>query len=156
MNLYLVQHGEAKTKQEDPERHLTEKGMEDVKNIANFIAKQTTLKVNAIIHSGKTRAQQTAKVFGEFLQPPKGVTEGADLKATNDPKIWAERLTEIDEDIMLVGHLPHLSKLSSLLIVQDDTKKVVDFKMAGVVCLNRDQKGEWSVSWMITPDILVP
>ena len=30
MHLYLVQHGEAKSKEDDPQRHLTEKGLRDI------------------------------------------------------------------------------------------------------------------------------
>ncbi len=34
MKLYLIQHGEAKTEKEDPERSLTERGEEEVKRVS--------------------------------------------------------------------------------------------------------------------------
>ncbi len=34
MELYLVQHGEAKSKAEDPQRPLTQRGREDVARVA--------------------------------------------------------------------------------------------------------------------------
>jgi len=40
MNLYLVQHAEAKPESEDPDRPLTEKGWRDIRKIAPFIASQ--------------------------------------------------------------------------------------------------------------------
>jgi len=54
---------------------------------------------------------------------------------------------------MLVGHLPHLSRLSSLLLVGDPEKNIIAFRMAGIVCLRREEEN-WSVSWMIIPDLL--
>ena len=38
MKLYLVQHGEAKSKAEDPRRPLTERGKEEVARVAAFAA----------------------------------------------------------------------------------------------------------------------
>ena len=36
----------------------------------------------------------------------------------------------------------------------DETKKLVDFQMGGVVCLGRDDDGDWSLRWMVTPEIV--
>ena len=58
----------------------------------------------------------------------------------------------MNEDIMLVGHLPHLSRLSSLILTGDKDRNVIDFKMGGVVCLKKSEDGKWSVEWMITPE----
>ena len=59
MRLYLVQHGEAKSKTEDPQRPLTERGREDVARVAAFAA-SAGLQVGQIRHSGKRRAEETA------------------------------------------------------------------------------------------------
>ena len=62
MKLYLVQHGEAHSKDTNLERPLTQKGridvnkMSDFMNIAGVVVKQ-------VYHSGKLRAKQTAEVF---------------------------------------------------------------------------------------------
>jgi len=58
------------------------------------------------------------------------------------------------DNVMLVGHLPHLSRLSGLLISGDPDRKVIEFKNGGVVCLERDDEGNWSVVWIIIPQIL--
>jgi len=68
MNLYLVQHAEAKRKEEDPERPLSEKGRVDIRKVAVYIAGHINIKVSAIIHSGKTRARQTAEALAEYLR----------------------------------------------------------------------------------------
>ena len=38
MHVYLVQHGKAKTTEEDPTRGLSDEGREDLEHIANFLA----------------------------------------------------------------------------------------------------------------------
>ena len=154
MNVYLVQHAQAKSEQEDPERPLSEKGWSDIKKVAAFVAKKGNISVKDIFHSGKTRAQQTAEVLAEQLNPSMGISETDGLKPLDDPSTWADRLAAKTEDIMLVGHLPHLSKLAALLLCQDAEKEVVEFRMGGIVCLGREESGSWSIRWMITPNIL--
>ena len=155
MKLYLVQHAEAKPKQEDPDRPLSNKGQADIRKVAAYVAAHAPMQINRITNSGKTRAQQTALVLADALSPAEGMSESADLAPLSDPSIWADQLAEFNSEIMLVGHLPHLSKLAALLICQDSEKKVVNFQMGGVVCLDRDEAGDWSVQWMVTPEIVV-
>lgn len=153
MRAYLVQHGEAKSKEEDPSRPLTEKGKEEVTKVAKFLSVRG-ISVSRIVHSGKLRALQTAEILAEYISPEEGLKEERGLAPLDDPEIWVKRLKEEKEDIMIVGHLPHLQKLSSILLIDDPEKKLIKFRMGGVVCLHRDEKGEWSVEWMIIPDLI--
>ena len=52
---------------------------------------------------------------------------------------------------LLVGHLPHLSRLASLLLVGDATREIVAFRMGGIVCLENDA-GRWRIKWILTPE----
>jgi phosphohistidine phosphatase len=153
MLLYLVQHAEAKSKEEDPERGLTEKGLQDIRKVASYVA-GLNIRVDEIFHSGKKRALQTAEVLAEHLKLEKDVFEKDGLAPMDDPQIWFERLSELEEDIMLVGHLPHLSKLASLILTGDAGKTIINFKNAGILCLKRSEDAHWSVEWMITPDLI--
>ena len=153
MNLYLVRHGEAKPKEEDPERPLSEKGWSEVRKMASFTAEHMTLKVNQIFHSGKTRARQTAEVLAEHLKT-EGIEEGRALDPFANPKTWADRLAETQENVMLVGHLPYLDKLLSYLLYGVETRILVEFQSAGIVCLARDEEGLWALRWMLVPDML--
>jgi len=154
MNLYLVQHGEAKRKEEDPDRALTDTGKDASEKVACFAAEQAQVSVDAVFYSGKTRAQETAEIMAAYLCPVKGVSEKKDLSPNDDPKVWAARLKENLEDIMLVGHLPHLSKLASILLTGNEEEAVIDFQNSGIVCLKRDDTGQWRLSWIVPPDIL--
>ncbi len=154
--LYLVQHAKAKPKQADPKQALSEKGQADIDKVAAYIAKLPLLQPPAqIIHSGKTRAQQTANVLAQALSPINGVKSSANLSPMANVSLWAERLNTLSENVMLVGHLPHLSKLAALLLCQNEEKQVINFQNAGLVCLHKDDKGVWSGQWIITPQTIV-
>lgn len=152
MKVYLVQHAEPKPKDEDPERPLSEKGEDDLKKMTSFL-KGKNLKVGKIMHSGKLRARQTAEILSEAIESG-GVEEAEGLKAKDDPGIWGDKLRSETEDIMLVGHLPHMGKLAGLLVAGDPERSVISFQMGGVVCLtNENEEESWSVQWMVTPQL---
>jgi phosphohistidine phosphatase len=154
MQLYLVQHGKTKSKEEDPDRPLTDEGATDVRKVAAYVAENADIHVNKILHSGKTRALQTAEIVAEHLIPWGGVEMAENLAPLDDPTLWAQRLKGETEDLMLVGHLPHLAMLTSLLVCRSIEKKPVSFKNGGIVCLGRDDEGDYSVMWIVTPDIV--
>jgi phosphohistidine phosphatase len=154
MFLYLVQHAEAEREEEDSARDLTKKGRIDIENVAHHL-KRLKVQVRQIVHSGKTRAQSTAKVLATHLKPPAGVSEAPGLAPLDDPEIWAGRIATMDEDILLVGHLPHLARLAALLMSGDKERMVVNFQMGGVVRLRRMEAGQWAVDWMVVPEIIL-
>jgi phosphohistidine phosphatase len=153
MFVYLVQHAEAKSEQEDPSRSLSEKGIHDMKKVASYIS-HYKLKIHMIFHSSKVRAKQTAEVLSEHLNPAQGISEVDGLAPLDESGIWAQRLLDVPDDIMLVGHLPHLDKLASLLLCGDKDKHVISFRMAGIVCLKRTDTGSYELQWIVTPDII--
>jgi phosphohistidine phosphatase len=154
MNVYLVQHAKAKPAELDPERSLTEEGMVDARRVASFVSRNAVIAVTRILHSGLLRAQQTAQILAEYLRPPGGVQQEKELLPNSQPWTWVERLSRMQDDIMIVGHLPHLRRLSSLLLCQDEWKNLIDYRNAGIVCLNRDESGIWVVRWLVVPQIL--
>ena len=153
MLLYLVQHAEAKKEEEDPQRGLTDKGFKDIARTAIY-AEELGLKVGIIHHSGKKRAMQTAQMLADHLKPGKGIMQADALAPMDDPATWAGRLAGMNEDVMLVGHLPYMAKLAGLLMCGDQEKMFVDFKMAGIVCLKRLDDGRWVLEWMVVPEIV--
>ena len=154
MYIYLVQHGESKSKEEDPERPLTENGVQYTEKVAMYVSEKCNIEIKRIIHSGKKRALQTAEIFKEYLNPPGGVVFEKELEPMSAPWGWVEKLKDLEEDIMIVGHLPHLKRLSSLLLCQDESKTIIDFKNSGVVCLYKNESGIWSVFWVLVPSIV--
>ena len=152
MEVYLVQHGEAKRKEDDPERPLTEKGKDDVRKIAAFLS-QSDVRVHQIRHSGKKRAEETALILGDYLSPPSGVRIVQGLTPNDDVMPVAETLQLETEPVMIVSHLPYLMRLASVLITGNEEKAVVQFKMGGCIRLDKEN-GTWTVAWAVTPDLL--
>lgn len=151
MDLYLVQHGESKKEQEDPERPLTDRGRNEVEAVARHAARMG-LDVAIVVHSGKLRAQQTAEILAAHLEPRMGVVAMAGLGPKEDPFPTRRALEQATEPRMVVGHLPHLSRLASLLLVGDAEREVVAFRMGALGCLSLDE-GRWRLRWILTPEV---
>jgi phosphohistidine phosphatase len=149
MFLYLVRHGEAKSAAEDPKQGLSEHGRREAERVASYLS---SLEVHHIFHSTKLRAAQTAEVFTEFVEPREGPTEADSLAPMDDPKVWDNRIDAITDDIMLVGHLPYMSRLASLLLSGDPDRAAFEFRPASVLCLKRHEGNRWAVQWMLGPE----
>ncbi|MBN2324133.1 MAG: phosphohistidine phosphatase SixA [Spirochaetes bacterium] len=154
MYLYLVQHAEARPKETDPDRHLSEKGSKMAERMVTYLARNADMSLNRILHSPKTRAVETAGIFYERLKPEGGMEEATELSPMSTPWGWVERLSQLEENIMIVGHLPHLQRLSSILLCQDEHQRIIEFEKGCVICLFRDDSGIWAVRWMLTPSVL--
>jgi phosphohistidine phosphatase len=152
MLLYLVQHGEAKREEEDPQRGLTDKGTQDVGAVAVY-ARRMHARPERIFHSAKLRARQTAEILAGLLEPRGGMDQAGDLLPLDDPALWAARLAGMHEDAMLVGHLPFMARIAGLLLCGDKERACVDFTMGGIVCLRRSEDGTWAVAWMVVPEM---
>jgi phosphohistidine phosphatase len=155
MQIYLVQHGESKPEEIDPERRLTETGARAVQKVADFLRRSGGMEVDAIWHSGKPRAQQTA----ELLRPATRAGEGAVMQHDGlAPKDAVEpikrQLEQGNSNVMIVGHLPFLGRLAALLLTGNADKEVVAFQFGCVVCLNRGDAGKWKLEWMMVPKLL--
>jgi phosphohistidine phosphatase len=149
MYLYLIQHGEAKSREEDPTRPLSDKGRGDVRKVASLVS---PIAVDSMYHSGKRRAVETAEIFAEHVKPGEGIFEEEGLAPMDDPGLWAGRLKTEEKNTMLVGHLPHMARLASLLLTGQSEAGVVEFRMGGVVCLKREGD-KWSLQWMVVPEV---
>lgn len=152
MELYLVQHGEAKPEKEEPARPLTDRGREEVHRIGRHAAR-LSLQVAEIRHSGKLRARQTAEILAGYLSPPRGVREAEGMAPNDDPGKVRSEAGAAEESLMLVGHLPHLARLASSLLVGDPGREIIRFRMGAIVCLGKIE-GRWLLQWILTPDLV--
>jgi phosphohistidine phosphatase len=153
MRAYLVQHGKAKSAEEDPKRGLSDEGREEVTRIAEFLS-GLRMTVSLIQHSGKARAEETAHLLAEAIRATSGPGRTDGLDPDSDPAIVANFLKVYDDDILLVGHLPHMERLASLLLTGNRDRQPVRFRNGGVVCLEKNADGSWSVLWVVIPELL--
>ncbi len=148
MEIYLVQHGEAKSEAEDPERPLSERGKKEAGKVARRLA-ESGIRPDEVFHSQKLRAKQTADIFSSALRSRSLEMQG--LKPNDDPAIARDFVEGQDRSVMLVGHMPHPSKLASLLITGNPAQETVSFRMGARVCLVKEVR--WRVKWILTPEL---
>ncbi len=153
MYLYLMQHAEAAGKEQDPERGLTAAGRAAAKKAAAFFKRQRP-EIRVIWHSGKKRAEQTALLLAETLGLRQRVMMHTGLAPNDDIRVVKEKLEKTDQNnIVIVGHLPHLSRLADALLGGGRAADLVCFRPGGIVCLVRAE-GRWQIAWAIVPEIL--
>ena len=140
MKLYLVQHGKAMSSEQDPDRPLTQEGRQEVQRIAHLLM-PLDFTVDQIWHSGKTRAR-----------PEPAAREG--LGPNDNVALLRDELAVATEDTMIVGHMPFLGKLASLLLTGYESGEVIAFRNAGVICLERTSGNRWHVEWIVTPAMI--
>ena len=152
MKVYLVRHGEAASSETNPQRSLTHTGRENTQRVAEFVGR-LCLKVTAIEHSGKLRAQETADILGASVESEEGVAKADGLAPNDDVEPWVRELSRAEGDIILVGHLPFLGRLASALLTSSEDANLVDFKPSSVLCLERSDEGSWYLSWFLPPEL---
>lgn len=155
MRIYLAQHGMALPKDIDPDRPLSELGDQEAHRIGGFL-RAARIHVDEVIHSGKTRAKQTATILAESLTPVPQVRSETSLGPNDPVEPFAERLSERKDEMLIVGHLPFLGRLVSFLLVGTADRATVAFQPGSVVCLERNADTTWSLVWMIRPELLNP
>jgi phosphohistidine phosphatase len=153
MKLYLVQHGEAYTKEIDPERPLSERGRDDINRLAIFL-ERAEIHVDRVIHSGKLRAKQTADRLVTAIAPDVEPESSGIINPNDNPKAFDWQSESWSKDTLVVGHLPFMAKLVSHLVIEDENKLITAYQPGTIVCLERINGANWRINWMIRPDLL--
>ena len=155
MALFLVQHGISAAKDIDPERGLTAQGKTETERIAQ-VAKGYGVAIKKIVHSGKNRAEQTAAIYHEALHVQTPLERVAGLNPNDDVQLFV-RTIQPESEVMVIGHMPFLQRLVSLLITGDEDLKVYQFQNSGIVCLDTDEGKDgkvcWFIKWTLNPHI---
>ncbi|MGH7545798.1 MAG: phosphohistidine phosphatase SixA, partial [Gemmatimonadota bacterium] len=162
MRLCLVRHGDATSEEENPARPLTDAGAATVRRVAAHLRAAGAVSAAEVRHSTKLRAKQTAEHFAEALGLRVPIREVPNLEPLDDVSALADALGAETRDLVLVGHMPHLSRLASRLVAGAAALEAFAFPPAGVLCLERasesgrDPKGpgRWRVAWMLVPALL--
>lgn len=152
MTLYLMRHGQARSKEEDPGRGLTPQGAETVRSVAMDFSVMNP-GVRRILHSGRLRARQTAEIVAELLPVAGGIEEFPGLAPDDEVSRILPALARMEGDTLVVGHLPHLSRLASALLLGDPDRELINLRPGGIVCLDR-QENRWRIEWMIRPVVV--
>jgi len=155
MRIYLTQHGQAVPKDIDPDRPLSEQGREDLQRLAGLLG-TAGIEVRQVMHSGKTRAEQTAAILAEALLTGGQPQAHAGLGPQDPLEKLSSEIASWSVDTLIVGHLPYLGRLASLLLVSDPDRPLLAFQPGSMVCLEKDAEGQWALAWMLRPELLAP
>ena len=151
MNLYILQHGEAESKDINPERPLSEQGIRDIRLLAMHML-NTGVKLGNIMHSGKLRAEQSARLIADTLSPEIKPVQADGLKPNDDPVMFATAIVPQGMDLLIVSHMPLVSRLCSVLLTG-----YADTAFASVpgtlFCLD-NKDGVWRLAYMLRPEFL--
>jgi phosphohistidine phosphatase len=150
MECYLMRHGEAVAEAEDPRRPLSDEGRRQVEAVARAAAARGA-RVAEIFHSGKQRAAETAAIMARVLGAPAAIRRMQGLAPEDDPFVAKAAIESAESVKMWVGHVPHLSRLASLLVAGDEEREVVVLAPATLVYLVRTD-GRWRIEWTLSPE----
>ncbi len=126
MELYLMQHGQAVAKEEDPEQPLSREGIEQIKASAAAI-RRLGLHFDVIIASPKRRSRQTAALVAEAVNYPySDIVETELVKPMTPPGETLKFLQQfLDQGAVLIaGHLPSLGEVAAALLSDGSTARI--------------------------------
>lgn len=151
MHLYILQHGDALAKADDPQRPLSSRGVDDIGKLAAWL-RGMQISPGYIFHSGKLRAQQSAQIIAEKLAQGIDPVQAEGLGPNDDPAIIIEDIVRLDDNILIVSHMPFVSRLCSDLLGGGPDCAFASVP-GSLFCLERAGQG-WQLNWMLTPDCL--
>ena len=144
--IYLVHHADAVGPEVEPQRPLSTAGRDHAERLAGEAAARGVKPV-AIWHSGKLRARQTAEPFLRLCNPLAEFSAIKGLQPGDSPGLIKDLLTGEAREVMLVGHMPSLPRLLTLLVTGDESS-LLSFPLHGAVAL--EPAGErWIEKWRI-------
>ena len=152
MALYLVQHGKSLPKEQDPEQGLAPEGRADV---GTHRRRGTGLWREGSHHSTQWQEASVADcgALCRSVETGAGVEARSGMNPLDDAALIAGDLRSAT-DLMLVGHLPFMERLTSYLIIGSVEKLVFKFQNGGIVCLDQDQDARlWFIKWSLMPKI---
>lgn len=157
MEICLVRHGAAYAKEEDPERHLNDDGVNQC-HLTGRALKRLGITFDLIVSSPKVRALQTAEIIAEEVgYSRKEIKTTETLEPMSLPKDTVSYLNGFADikKLMLAGHLPLLGHLASELL--SNTSHISLNFEPGAVCqiyIKQPHYHTGDFRWFLTPEHL--
>lgn len=161
MEIYVVRHGIAIDREDpkcpaDPERYLTEEGIEKTKKVAAAVAAMD-ISPDLFLSSPYVRAMQTAEIFGAELEYAKQKIRQTDLLLPGaEPTLFFRELAKDKHTgtLFIFGHAPQLDDVIATAL--GSKHHVTSLKKAGVALLEmkRLSPPNGQLVWLATPKIL--
>jgi len=161
MQLYIVRHGIAIDREDpkspaDPERFLTEEGIDRTQDVASGVAR-LGISPDLLISSPYVRAMQTAEIFAAALEYPKPKIRRTDLLLpASEATLFYKELAKDKQaaTVFCLGHAPQLEELVATGL--GSKHHVSALKKAGIAMLElkRISPPSGLLVWLATPKLL--
>ena len=154
MEIYLMQHGPALPKEQDPEEGLGPEGKERI-HASGQALKKMGITFDVILSSPKKRSKETAAIVAEEVGfPVEKIIETTNVKAMTPPDETVQALSELSgaERVLIAGHLPSVAEVASFLLTEG-SKAAVQFEMGGCCRIDVENLPTHSgrLQWYLTP-----
>ena len=150
MRLYLVQHGDALTKDVDPERQLSDQGRADITRLCAWLV-NNDIAVSRICHSGKVRARQTAELLGAVLETGGEIQSAEGLGPNDPPEAFLKQLQNVDKDTLIASHLPFVARVLSQALTGSPDQQFAEFRPGSIAVVERDERAAWHLICFTRP-----
>ena len=157
MELYLMQHGPALPKEEDPDEGLSSAGEARIRASGRAL-KKMGVGFEAILSSPKKRSKQTAGIVAEEVGfPPEKIVETEKVKAMTPADETIRALMEYKSSprVLIAGHLPSLAEIASSLLAEGSKARIA-FERGGCCRIDVEELPTHSATlrWYLTPEQL--
>jgi phosphohistidine phosphatase len=161
MQLYIVRHGIAIDREDpksppDPERYLTDEGIDKTKQVAKGVA-ALGITADLMLSSPYVRAMQTAEIFATALGYPKQKIRRTDLLLPgSEASLFYKELAKDKQSasVFCFGHAPQLDDLIAAGLASKH--HISSLKKAGIALLEfkRVSPPSGQLLWLATPKLL--
>ena len=105
-----------------------------------------------IFHSGKLRAEQSARLIAETLSPEILPVKTEGLNPNDDPAVIVGDIEQMNENILIASHMPFVSRLCSTLLT--GTTEAEFASVPGTLFCLEKAEDKWRLGYMLRPDFL--
>jgi phosphohistidine phosphatase len=156
MKIYILRHAEAEVRGPgiaEGARKLTPEGKRELRAVLR-VAHEAGVEPDVILASPWIRAIETATAARDAFGTKQVIETKSLLPDIAASHIWGEiRSLRPVEEIMVVGHEPHLSRLAAFLL---EAPLAIDMKKAAIIRIDvqeREGPPRGVLKWMLTPKL---
>ena len=155
LRLFLMRHGDSAGGLYDDIRPLSEVGIRESQAAGEFLKLSKDIP-DIIYHSPLLRSRHTASLAAEKIGFDGVICENEGLLPDSRASTFDDELpTNIKGNLLVVGHLPHLSNLTSYLLTGSEGTLGIRFTAGSLICLERSNTlMEWSLRYYVTTKLI--
>jgi phosphohistidine phosphatase SixA len=159
MKVYLLRHAQAEAGYPDEDRRLTARGQGHAQLLGEWLSRSPNDLPVRILCSPLVRARETFESvvasWGDGAPREPEILDA--LVPEENPVQVVSVLESMQEDVLLVGHNPHLEVLASLIMSGERYRARLVLKTCVIMCFNwapfpnHGQTGPAELRWMLDP-----